>query len=421
MVVLAGGAYAFGYFSAGENVPSNTTVNGVAVGGVPATTAETLLREGIQAKAEAPITLVAGSKKATIVPSDAGLTVDYAGTIAQAGAGRSLAPAHIWRVLAGGGSLDAVLKVDEAALTSAVATAAETFEAAGKDATLKLDGTKVVTTESIQASSLDQAAAVDAVRSAWMTTTTVDAPVVATDPAITTAEVTAVVDKTLKPALAGDIELTTDKGTLTLDLEMIAAATTITTKDGDVTAATSTEKLWEAVQDELEDHDFTPAKNASWRLVNGKPQVVPSVDGTSVSKDEFSEKVAVLLTSTTARTAKLATVKAPATLTTAKAAKLGVKEVTGEFTTYFPYAEYRNNNLSRAAASINNTFLEPGEIFSLNDTLGQRTAANGYIDGWVIQGNQLQKEVGGGVSQSATTTFNAVSYTHLTLPTSDLV
>ncbi|HSN43434.1 MAG TPA: VanW family protein, partial [Propionibacteriaceae bacterium] len=288
-----------------------------------------------------------------------------------------------------------------------------TFETEGKDATLKLDGTKVVTTESVQGASLDQTAAADAVRSAWMTTTTVDAPVVATDPAITTADVTAVVEKTLKPALSGDITLTTDKGNLTLDPEMIADATTITIKDGVVTAATSTEKLWEAAQDELADHDFTPAKNASWRLVNGKPQVVPSQDGTSVSKDEFAEKVPALLTSTTARTAKLATVKSPATLTTAQAAKLGVKEVTGEFTTYFPYAEYRNNNLSRAAASINNTFLEPGEIFSLNGTLGQRTAANGYIDGWVIVGNQLQKEVGGGVSQSATTTFNAAFFAGL--------
>lgn len=411
--MLVGGAYAFGYFGAGSNLPSDTTVAGIAVGGVPAAEAEALLREGLEARADAPIVLLAGAKKAVIDPSDAGLAVDYAATIAQAGAGRSLAPAHIWRVLTGGRSLEPVVVVDQDALASAVATAADTFETEGTDATVTLDGARIDTTESVKATSLDQPAAVDAVRSAWMTTTTVEAPVDETDPAITTADVTALVDTVLKPALSGDITLTTDKGPIVLDPEMIGDATTITTEDGTVAASTSTGKLWEAAQKQLDALDFREARDASWRLVGGVPKVVPSQDGDGVSKDEFVRKVKPLIASTTERTAKLATVKVPATLTTAAASRLGVKEVTGEFTTYFPYAEYRNNNLSRAAASINNSFLAPGETFSLNDTLGQRTVENGYIDGWVIQGSQLQKEVGGGVSQSATTTFNAIFFAGL--------
>ena len=86
--------------------------------------------------------------------------------------------------------------------------------------------------------------------------------------------------------------------------------------------------------------------------------------------------------------------------------------MSGEFTTSFPYAEYRNINIGRAAELINNTLLKPGETFSLNRIVGERTAANGFTEGYVIKGG-IEKDLGGGVSQSATTTFNAMFFAGL--------
>ena len=66
--------------------------------------------------------------------------------------------------------------------------------------------------------------------------------------------------------------------------------------------------------------------------------------------------------------------------------------------------------------AVNGTELLPGEIFSLNDTLGPRTAANGYVDGYVINKGRLVKEAGGGsVSQAASM---VASLTFCTWPTS---
>ncbi len=87
--------------------------------------------------------------------------------------------------------------------------------------------------------------------------------------------------------------------------------------------------------------------------------------------------------------------------------------MTGEFTTYFPYARYRNINIGRAAELINGTLLKPGEIFSLNGIVGERTAANGFVEGFIIKGGKFKEELGGGVSQSATTTFNAMFFAGL--------
>ena len=83
------------------------------------------------------------------------------------------------------------------------------------------------------------------------------------------------------------------------------------------------------------------------------------------------------------------------------------------FTTHFPYADYRNVNLPRAAELVDGTLLRPGETFSLNDTVGERTEDNGFTEGYVVSDGIFKKDLGGGVSQIATTTFNAMFFAGL--------
>jgi len=92
---------------------------------------------------------------------------------------------------------------------------------------------------------------------------------------------------------------------------------------------------------------------------------------------------------------------------------LAIKERVSTFTTYYPYAEYRNVNLGRAAELMNGTLLKPGETFSLNGTVGERTRANGFTEGYIISDGILVTDLGGGVSQMATTTFNAMFFAGL--------
>src|SRR5690606_29363074 len=51
--------------------------------------------------------------------------------------------------------------------------------------------------------------------------------------------------------------------------------------------------------------------------------------------------------------------------------------------------------------------------FSLNETVGERTAANGFTEGYIISDGIFRKDLGGGVSQIATTTFNAMFFAGL--------
>ena len=99
-----------------------------------------------------------------------------------------------------------------------------------------------------------------------------------------------------------------------------------------------------------------------------------------------------------------------ADFTTEDARALGIKQQVSTFTTYYPYAEYRNINIGRAAELIDGTVLKPGETFSLNDTVGERTAENGFTIGFIISNGIFKEDLGGGVSQMATTTFNAMFF-----------
>ncbi|WP_284548330.1 VanW family protein [Aestuariimicrobium sp. T2.26MG-19.2B] len=415
LVVIAGAAYAVGYVMAGDNTPKNASVQGIPIGGMPAQEAEQKLQKQIAPKAEAAIILKGPDKQASIKPAAAGLSVDYAATVRAAGAGRSWSPLHIVNVLRGGGSLDLVTTSDPAKLKAAVTAVAPQFAVEPRDASLAVVGGKAKITEAVQGQSLDVDKATAEVRQAWLERTSVDAPLTTSDPQITTEAVTTVAEQQLSPVLSGPIPLKTRDGkAFEVPLQALVASTTVKQTGTTFTVSTDMKKLFAGSQDSIATLKYPQGRNASIQLQGGKPVVVPSIDGRGVTEANFIKAVQPVLARTGAeRTAVVEVTKVPASYTTADAQKAGVKEVTGEFTTQFPYAEYRNNNLSHAAAGINNTYLKPGDTFSLNRVLGERTAGNGYIDGYVIEGGVLKKEVGGGVSQSATTTYNAAFFAGL--------
>lgn len=118
-----------------------------------------------------------------------------------------------------------------------------------------------------------------------------------------------------------------------------------------------------------------------------------------------------LLTKTgAARTAAVATQTVQPKLTRDTVGPLGIKEKMSTFTVNFEPAAYRTTNIGRAAELINGSVVLPGETWSFNRTVGERTKANGFVDGIIIQDDQFTKASGGGVSAVATTVFNALFF-----------
>ena len=73
----------------------------------------------------------------------------------------------------------------------------------------------------------------------------------------------------------------------------------------------------------------------------------------------------------------------------------------------------RTNNLKLACEAINGTILLPGETFSFNKVVGERTAEKGYMEAITFAGGQTKPELGGGVCQVASSIYYAVLYADL--------
>jgi vancomycin resistance protein YoaR len=89
--------------------------------------------------------------------------------------------------------------------------------------------------------------------------------------------------------------------------------------------------------------------------------------------------------------------------------------VVGSFTTRFPCCQPRVVNIRRAARLLDGRTLEPGGRFSMNRALGRRTRARGFVPAPMIAGGRLVDSVGGGISQVATTLYNAAFFAGLDL------
>lgn len=77
-------------------------------------------------------------------------------------------------------------------------------------------------------------------------------------------------------------------------------------------------------------------------------------------------------------------------------------------TSYRSSSYERATNVRLATESIDGTVLMPGDVFSFNEVVGERTADKGYRPAGVIVGNKLESGLGGGVCQVSSTLYNAV-------------
>ncbi len=146
-----------------------------------------------------------------------------------------------------------------------------------------------------------------------------------------------------------------------------------------------------------------PPVDASFEITEQNTvRVVPSRDGRLI---DMRAVAAAILSGQRRIQAPLETV-APAH-DTKWAQSLGIVGQVSAYTTDYPSGEARVTNIHRGADLLNDTVVEPGQVFSLNDTIGPRTEERGFVTAPVFAEGTFFDDYGGGVSQLATTTYNA--------------
>lgn len=89
-------------------------------------------------------------------------------------------------------------------------------------------------------------------------------------------------------------------------------------------------------------------------------------------------------------------------------------DLLSSFSTSFTSSGYsRSTNISLAAQKLDGVVIMPGETFSYNQTVGQRTKAAGFKEATAYSNGQVVQEVGGGICQVSSTLYNAILYANL--------
>jgi len=411
--VLFGGLYVAAHYVAGDKVPRNTTVSGVRIGGHPQDEAAERLRAGLADRVARDIATTVEGQEVAIDPAAAGLSVDHDASVAEAGGERSWDPVRLWNYFTGGDAFEAVVEVDETAYNDFLAGLDEQHGAEPRDGAIRFDGDQIETTRARAGQALDPSDTLDALEGAFLEES--PDPVVLemaeVQPAIDATDVQEALDGFASPAVAAPVTLAFEGSQVKLSPADYTAALTLEPVDGELVPTLDAAQLTEIVGGRVT--QGAPV-DASVTLVNGTPQVVPAKPGVTFDEAELE---AGFLDAAAApqgeRTLALSAKVARPAFTTKDARALRIRERVSTFTTYFPYAEYRNVNIGRAAEIVDGTLLKPGETFSLNDTVGERTEANGFTKGFVINDGILVQDLGGGVSQMATTLFNAMFFAGL--------
>lgn len=151
----------------------------------------------------------------------------------------------------------------------------------------------------------------------------------------------------------------------------------------------------------------TPPVETGFDVVDGLPRVVPGTPGTACCSPVAGGRIDQALRSGRREPVQVPLKRVDPKLTTTEAEALGIREAVGTFTTNHKPREARVLNIHRISDLVRGQVIQPGKTFSVNDFVGKRTREKGFVEAGVIEDGRFTDSVGGGISQFATTTFNA--------------
>lgn len=156
----------------------------------------------------------------------------------------------------------------------------------------------------------------------------------------------------------------------------------------------------------------TPGSDVAFVVEGGNLQVVPGAPAATCCVEGSSERIEQALRSRVGRV-RLELITEETQRGSEWAESLGIVEEVASFTTTHACCQNRVTNIHLMADAVRGVVIEPGETFSMNQHVGQRTAEKGYLPAGGITNGVLVDQLGGGVSQFTTTLFNAAFYAGL--------
>jgi vancomycin resistance protein YoaR len=232
------------------------------------------------------------------------------------------------------------------------------------------------------------------------------------DPDVTTAEAETAADKA-RGALSKPIEIKAQDGeSWKIEPDKLGPALEVTKQDGAIDVSLDRDSLDGALTP-VYDGLTVKTVNASYDFdSDGNVIVKPAHFGRKVEGEQLLDDIEGGIFDGKREYQVSTTVDKP-TYTTAELQAKKPTELLGSYHTNYTATsdktQARVNNLITASRGVSGTFLAPGEVYSMNDTV----SGLNYEEGHVIVENATSSALGGGLCQVTSTLYNAALYAGL--------
>jgi vancomycin resistance protein YoaR len=418
MLALAGGVAAMvailvGLAFAGsrKELAEGTHIAGVDVGGLTQREAVALLDERFALVAAEPVTFVAAGKAFSFAANQLAVEPDWGTAVAAAGrASDGFGPLRGFRRLHTrffGAEVLPRLAVSSAALEFALDGISAEIDRAPANAALVRRGLRVEIVADRAGSRIEREGAANVVvRSLGLLDRPRGAtplPVVTAVPQVTAAALEPAASRA-RTALSGPAILKGPGRSWRLPRWRIAELLSL--PSGGATRLAIAGPQADAYFRGLSRRVGRPPTDASFAVSGESVQVVPSKAGFVLDVTATARSLLRAASRPTNRVASLTVVRAAPARSTSDALAMGIDRRMGSYKTYNSGTADRITNLRLGVQELDDTLVAPGETFSLNEAIGERTAERGFRSAPVIIGTTFAEEIGGGTSQVATTVFN---------------
>ena len=410
LVVLAV-AVGIAFGGSPTHVAAGVSVSGVGVGGLTAEEAQTKLEAAAARYASRPVVFTAAEQRYRIKPAALEVEGDWAGAADEA-VERGDAPfpvrglQRVWLKLFGA-EVEPTADVADAALNERLARIAADVDQPAVEASLVLNGfePEIRPAQAGRALDRDAAAGVMVAALAGFEREETPLPVTVDSPEVTSATL-APVARQLRTVLSAPVQLSHEGAVFTIEpsdmlqLLQLPSDGASSLRIRQEVAARHFENLARGLARAPRNADFAVRGN-------GQVRVVPSRPGRELNVAATSAALLRAASRPTDRTATVVVAEFEPRMTTADARALRVERQLGSYSTLYAGTADRINNLQLAIEILDGARIAPGATWSFNEFVGPRTEERGFRVAPVIMDGKYDEGVGGGVSQVATTVFNA--------------
>ena len=391
-------------------VPPNTKLFGYEIGSKLSPTVYEQINIAVKDKVNDPINFQTPQGTFTVTPEQIGLELDLPATIN----GISKNIFIFLKSAIFSTEVKPTINLDENTFKIALAKVITDNTKTPINATLATQGGKVVTTEAVSGTQIDWEKTKKSLRETWLYEgRKAEVVIVYIPPAVSNEDVNKVRSNLADLAVASPITLKIGTRSIEISPEVIGTALNfvpnkekLESKFDETVIVNEISRLIPNIQ--------TTASDAKFDFPGDKVVIVPAQEGIKFKPGQLDAALSPAFRQKDNRVVNLDSAVVKPLITTESLDALGIKEQLSTFRQDFDYLPYREINVGQAARYMDGKILKPGEIFSMNETIKERTTKNGYVKGiYIGEGGRFDFGLGGGVSIITSATWTAAFYAGL--------